>query len=47
MHADKDSEYVKKGFLNGDLEVKKFIREYTDVRKIYHNFAVLGGKIPD
>ena len=47
MHADKDSEYVKKSFLKGDLDVKKFAREYIEARKIYHNFAILGGKIPD
>ena len=46
MHADKDSEYVKKGFLKGDIETKKFVREYTEVRKLYHNFAILGNKIP-
>ena len=45
-HADKDSEYAKKSFLKGDLDTKKFVREYTDVRKIYHNFAILGNKIP-
>ena len=45
MHADKDSEYIKKDFLNGDLDVKKFVREYTEVRKLYHNFSIMGNKI--
>ncbi len=43
--ADQISEVCKKSFLNGELDHKKFQREYVDQRKEFHHYNTLAKKI--